>query len=96
MKKVYNDINESKYEFVYDSLKFYFSSEFYLNKFKNEYVEFIKNETMKLRLKFRCNFYADEMIMILLYKRIEKRGFRVYKSGKKINSLYISCNLNYE
>lgn len=85
---VYNDLNESDYTFEYDDLKFYFSSKFYLEKFIKEYSNFIKEETMKLKVKFKCNIYCDEMILLLLYKRIEKRGFKVTLQGKDLNENY--------
>lgn len=85
---IYNDINESNYTFEYDDLKFYFSSNFYKEKFIKEYSNFIKEETMKLKIKFKCNIYCDEMILLLLYKKIEKRGFKVTLQGKDINENY--------
>ena len=83
--KVYKDINESDLEFTFEEIKFIFSSEFYLNKFKNEYREFLRDETMKLKLKFKTQIEADYLILNLLYKRIEKRGYRVYYKGIKLN-----------
>lgn len=92
---VYNDINESIYTFKYDDLVFYFSSQFYKEKFKRMYVQFLKDETMKLKIKFKCNIYCDEMILLLLYKKIEKRGFKVeYKGKELIENYYINFNIN--
>ena len=85
---VYNDINESNYTFEYDDLIFYFSSNFYKEKFIKEYYNFIKEETMKLKIKFKCNIYCDEMILLLLYKKIEKRGFKVTLKGKELSENY--------
>ena len=85
---VYNDINESNYTFKYDDLLFYFSSKFYLEKFTKEYTNFIKDETMKLKIKFKCNIYCDEMILLLLYKKIEKRGFKVLYNNKELRENY--------
>ena len=85
---IYNDINESNYTFKYDDLIFYFSSNFYKEKFTREYSQFLKDEIMKLKIKFKCNIYCDEMILLLLYKKIEKRGFRiVYKINEKETEL---------
>ena len=50
---IYNDINESNYTFKYDDLVFYFSSQFYQEKFTREYLQFLKDETMKLKVKFK-------------------------------------------
>lgn len=92
---VYNDINESNYTFKYDDLIFYFSSKFYLEKFTKEHFNFIHDETMKLKIKFKCNIYCDEMILLLLYKKIEKRGFKVkYKGKELIENYYIDFNIN--
>lgn len=92
---VYNDLNESNYTFKYDDLVFYFSSQFYLEKFIKEHLQFIKDETMKLKIKFKCGIYCDEMILLLLYKRIEKRGFKVTYKNKLLNeNYYIDFNIN--
>ena len=92
---VYNDLNESNYTFKYDDLVFYFSSQFCQEKFTREYSQFLKDETMKLKIKFKCNIYCDEMILLLLYKKIEKRGFKVtYKGKELIENYYIDFNIN--
>lgn len=92
---IYNDINESIYTFKYDDLVFYFSSQFYQEKFTREYSQFLKDETMKLKIKFKCNIYCDEMILLLLYKKIEKRGFKVLYKGKELNeNYYIDFSIN--
>ena len=92
---VYKDINESNYIFEYNKLKFYFSSLFYKEKFIKEHINFIRDETMKLKIKFKCNIYCDEMILLLLYKKIEKRGFKVLYKGKELNEkYYINFNIN--
>lgn len=92
---IYNDINESIYTFKYDDLVFYFSSQFYQEKFTREYSQFLKDETMKLKIKFKCNIYCDEMILLLLYKKIEKRGFKVlYKNNELTENYYIDFKIN--
>ena len=92
---VYNDINESEISFKYGKLKFYFSSEFYKLKFERLFLQFLKDETMKLKIKYKCNIVADEMILILLYKKIEKRGFRVYYKEVLMQEQYfVSVKIN--
>lgn len=92
---IYNDLNESDYIFKYDNIKFYFSSRFYLEKFEREYTNFIKDETMKLKIKFKCNIFADYLILILLYQRIEKRGFKVEYNNKKLNeNVYFNVEID--
>ena len=91
---IYNDIDESIYTFKYNDIVLYFSSLFYLEKFKREYNEFVKNETMKLKIKYKCNINANEMLLILLYKRIEKRGFKIlYKNKELEENYFIKCNI---
>lgn len=85
---IYNNIEESTYYYKYDELKFYFSSQFYLNKFKKEYLNYLKDEEIKMQLKYKCIVYCDEIILLLLYKRIEKRGFKVLYKDKPIRENY--------
>ena len=92
---IYNDLNESNYTFKYDDLVFYFSSQFYQEKFTREFKQFLKDETMKLKIKFKCNIHCDEMILLLLYKKIEKRGFKVlYKNNELSENYYIDFKIN--
>ena len=92
---IYNDLNESNYTFRYDDLVLYFSSQFYQEKFIREFRHFLKDETIKLKIKFKCNIYCDEMILLLLYKKIEKRGFKVLYKSKELNeNYYIDFNIN--
>lgn len=91
---VYNNINESPYSFKYDDIEFYFSSNFYREKYIKQYSEFLNQETIKLRLKYRCFINADLMILLLLYKKIEKRGFKVlYKNKELEENYYVDCNI---
>lgn len=93
---VYNDLKQSVYHYKYDKLDFYFSSYFYLEKFKKLAVNYIKDETTKLNIKFKCNMVCDEMLLISLYKKIEKRGYRVLYNGKELKEkCYITININY-
>mgnify|MGYP003295613509 CR=1 FL=1 len=85
---VYNDIEESDYKFEYNKLIFYFSSIYLLEKFERNYIKFLKDETDKLKVKFKCKIESDEMIMLLLYKKIEKRGFRVYYKDLRLKEKY--------
>lgn len=84
-KTIYNDIKESRYKYQYGRLEFYFSSEYYLEKFRSNLSKIIKIETDKLKIKFDCNIIADEMIALWYYKKLEKRGYRVN---------IINCNTN--
>lgn len=85
---IYLDLKESEYKLNYNGLIYYFSSELYMNKFKNNVKQFIVEETAKLKTKYKINIYFDTMLTIAYYKKIEKRGFRiVYKINEKETEL---------
>lgn len=89
---IYHDIEKSKYTFKYDHLTFYFSAPLYLNKFKDKYIEYIKSETDKFNSRFRMIIYADELFLLELYRKIEKRGFKVLYDNKDIEEYcFINC-----
>lgn len=71
------NIKESKFNLVINEIKFYFSSELYMNKFKNEYKTFIDMETIKLKNKYKFDIKADILLLLSFYKKIEKRGFYI-------------------
>lgn len=89
---IYNDLKESKFKSKYDKLTFVFSSEFYLNNFLNRYQEYLKKENSKLFAKYKTSIFADYLILIELYKKIEKRGFLIYYEDKELQ--YYSFNVN--
>lgn len=91
------ELEDSPFFLRIDNFMFYFSSDFYRKKFENEYKDYIKNETLKLNVKYRMIVYADEMLLLSFYKMIEKRGFKVKYKGVKIEKdYYIDCLLNSE
>lgn len=81
---IYLDLKESEYKINNNGLIYYFSSELYMYKFKNNVKQFIIEETAKLKAKYKINIYLDTMLTLSFYKKIEKRGFRVvYKENEK-------------
>ena len=90
-KLIYNDIKESIYFYDYGDLRFYFSSELYRDKFKAKVVNYIIEERNKMFIRYKCIVQCDDMLALTLYKKIEKRGFRVEnnKSRKILNEHYI-------
>ena len=88
------DIEKSKYKYTYKGLTFYFSSMFYLNKFKREIQNYIDNETKKLYNKFKINADFTILLSVALYMRIEKRGFQVLVHDKEpIQINYLAVKL---
>lgn len=85
---IYHDLQESTYTAFNTEAVFFFSSEFYRDKFLKEYKEhrdrmLVKmeevNPTFYKYYKDRLYFYYD----LRLYARIEKRGFRVEIKGRE-------------
>lgn len=91
-KIVYNNIDESPYCLEYNEYKFYFSSEFYKRNFGLRLEPYVKEETYKLANRYKIlnsKFLDDlkEVLYISLYKKIEKRGFRIYKYDIRIKEM---------
>lgn len=94
---VFYELNDSPFFLRIDDFMFYFTSKFYKEKFEKEYKEYVKNETLKLNIKYKMIVYADEMLLLSFYKIIEKRGFKVkYKGVDLEKDYYIDCVLNKE
>ena len=51
-------------------------------------IGFDNEKYLKLQSKYKCILYADEMILLDLYKKIEKRGFRVLYNNESISDSY--------
>ena len=82
---IFYDLLDSNYLYIHDDIEFYFSSKFYLQKFTLKLDEFIKNEKMKFLVNYKIEINAEILFMITLYRKIEKRGFRVVYKGKELD-----------
>lgn len=86
------DLKSSNYIYELENILFYFSSELYLNKFRNELEDYSYSESIKLKNKYKLNISCNLFLAISLYRKIEKRGFYIFdKINKKIikeNSLF--------
>lgn len=76
--RVFANIDESSYFVDLYGYRFYFSSLVYLEKFKKRIFEYIKDESIKLKNKYKVNFNNKEYLTLSLYRKIETRGFRIY------------------
>ena len=81
--KVCQNIMESEYKSSFGGFIFYFTSEFYKNKFENEIENYIEIEEIKIRNKYKVDLSLSLYLAISLYKKIEKRGFRVFDNIRK-------------
>lgn len=66
---------------IENGLKFYFSSQFHLDKFKELYAENRLNLSTSLSARFKFKTHCDEIADVTLYRKIENRGFLVEKNG---------------
>lgn len=92
MNLVYRDLERSTYIFEVDEIKFYFSSLFNLNRFKERYVEYVYKEEKKVISKYHFQINMKRYLLICFYLIIEKRGFLVEIKNKK----YKNKDLNFE
>lgn len=69
------NLKESEYFIQIDRFIFYFSSQLYLNKFKENYIIYSNFEQHKIENKYKIKINLFIYLIFSLYKRIEKRGF---------------------
>ena len=94
---VFYELENSPFFLRIEDFMLYFSSDFYKKKFEEGYKDYIRNETLKLNVRYKMIVYADEMLLLSFYKTIEKRGFKVKYKGEEIEKdYYIDCLLNSE
>lgn len=88
IRGVYYNLDESDYIFEYKDMKFYFSSNTYLTKFKEKYKDYLGMESIKMDIYFNATGYYDRILLLKLYRKIEKRGFRVLYKNRYISIPY--------
>lgn len=76
------DLEKSNFIFTCNGLKLYFSSELYLNKFATLINEYVDMETKKNKLRYKANINMTPILILSLYKKIEKRGFKVFDTNR--------------
>ncbi|MDY5929012.1 MAG: early protein GP4 [Candidatus Onthovivens sp.] len=77
MKRVEYDINKSEYYFRVNKLTFFFSSKFNKTRFENGFIEYVNEETNKIKAKYKVDINLTNYLLLVYYKKIEKRGFKV-------------------
>lgn len=88
VRGIYYDLKESDY-FVKmninnEEILLYFSSLFLKKKFLDNIGLYTHNENIKLSCNYKIDIDATKLLILSYYKRIEKRGFRVYINEKEI------------
>ena len=77
MKRVEYDINKSEYYFRVNKLTFFFSSKFNKTRFENGFIDYVNEETNKIKAKYKVDINLANYLLLAYYKKIEKRGFKV-------------------
>lgn len=80
--KIYYDIKEATYFYTIYNIRLYFSSKFYMEKYKNEIEGYINKEAQKIKIRYKLNINMNEILALVYYKKIEKRGFYAYNMTK--------------
>lgn len=79
MKNVYNIIDESPFYLDKNGFRFYFSSELNRTRFNNRVKEYLQEENLKLNHRYLFNIDLKCPLLLSLYLKIEKRGFKVIR-----------------
>lgn len=74
---IYLNLKESPFVYEKYGIKFYFSSEFYRKKFRDCARQFVDEENMKLEVRFKNPINAQLYLLLVFYRKVEKRGYRV-------------------
>lgn len=77
MKRVEYDINKSEYYFRVNKLTLFFSSKFNKTRFENGFIDYVNEETNKIKAKYKVYINLTNYLLLAYYKKIEKRGFKV-------------------
>lgn len=77
MKRVEYDVNKSEYYFRVNKLTLFFSSKFNKTRFENGFIEYVSEETNKIKAKYKVDINLTNYLLLAYYKKIEKRGFKV-------------------
>ena len=94
-KKVCLNINESEYMTTFGGFNFYFSSNFYKEKFEREVSKYVEEEELKINNKYKIQINIALYLAVSLYRKIEKRGFRVFDNlNKRYVTPFISFTIN--
>lgn len=75
-------LDSEDYFFVYNNLKFYFSSEFNLRRFKEKVCKFTYDENEKFVNKYGINIDLIDYFLFSFYENIEKRGYKILDMEK--------------
>lgn len=83
---IFHNLKESKFVISNTEIMFFFSSKLYMQKFVDEYKENREQLFERIDTKGTLRYLNMETLAdIMLYQRIEKRGFRSWMKGVDIS-----------
>ena len=82
-KGIYLDLDESDYKYRVGEYVFYFSSKLYRDKFIEKSSNYLNQELIKFKLKYKLTLSDSKIFLFTLYGKIEKRGFKVARVNPK-------------
>ena len=85
---VYQNIFDSDYFYEFKGYKLYFSSLFNKARFIDRIEQYIFDENIKYTNKYGIKIDLTNYLILVLYKKIEKRGFRVYNYNDELIKNY--------
>ena len=86
---IYLNLDETEFIYRYSDNKncfdFYFPSEFNSSRFKTKIKDYLKQEESKIKNRYQINrINLDLFFAIVLYIKIEKRGFKIFDLSNNI------------
>lgn len=86
---VERDLIKSPYFLTYNGTTYFFSSMLHLNKFKSTRIDNKDKILSSLFKRFKIKLNIPIVYDIILYQKIETRGFLIFRKGR-----YFSCVKN--
>ena len=83
VKGIYLNLEDSDYKYRIGEYIFYFSSRMYRDKFIKQSEDYIKQEGIKFKLKYKLTLSDVKIFLFTLYGKIEKRGYRIAKVNSR-------------
>lgn len=84
---VYYELNETEYRYTLRNVTYYFSSKNHLEKFKERFDEENQSINYMFKRRYGIKFNFDILSDLLLYKKVETRGFLIEIEGVRYKCL---------
>lgn len=81
---IYYSLQYSNYRFTTNDITYVFSSKLHLEKFKKQYTEHRNDLSIKFTRRYGITIHLHTLSDVVLYKRIESRGFLIIKEGVEL------------